>query len=89
MTTTTPRDPLLEEREKTHGSFCNNAHISQSLKTALGHHHQTSVLSPVHQESLDMICLKLSRIVSGKAEYRDHWDDIAGYARLAAEECTK
>jgi hypothetical protein len=31
-----------------------------------------------------MIALKLSRILSGKPDEQDHWDDIAGYARLAS-----
>ena len=42
-------------------------------------------LSPVQREAVDMICLKLSRIISGQSHFRDHWDDIAGYARLATE----
>ena len=32
MQTMTDRDPLLVEREKTHGDFANNAAISQELK---------------------------------------------------------
>jgi len=36
-----------------------------------------------------MIALKLSRILSGQADFKDHWDDIAGYAKLASEVCTK
>jgi hypothetical protein len=38
-------------------------------------------------EALDMIALKLSRILSGQANFKDHWDDIAGYAKLGAEAC--
>ena len=36
-----------------------------------------------------MLCLKVSRIVTGDADVREHFDDIGGYARLAAERCTK
>lgn len=79
------RDPLLEERQKTHGDFASNAEISQRLKGVFeaGVHRR----SHVHNESLDMIALKLSRILSGQADHRDHWDDIAGYAKLGAEAC--
>jgi hypothetical protein len=42
-------------------------------------------MSDVKKESLEMIALKLSRILSGQADYRDHWDDIAGYVRLASK----
>lgn len=37
------------------------------------------------KEALDMICLKMSRILSGKANTKDHWTDIAGYATLIAD----
>lgn len=82
----TSTEILLAERQKTHGSFEQNANISQSIKrlfAANGAHD----LSNVHQEALDMIALKLSRILSGQANHADHWDDIAGYAKLASEAC--
>lgn len=85
----TDRDPLLVEREKTHGDFANNAAISQELKKII---HAPTVLrnfSDVQSEALDMIALKLSRILSGQANFKDHWDDIAGYAKLASKACSK
>jgi hypothetical protein len=33
-------------------------------------------------EALDMICLKISRIVTGDHNAVDHWQDIEGYAAL-------
>lgn len=81
-----PRDALLVERQKTHGSFERNANISQELKS----HFKSLGLMPdkaVHREALDMIALKLSRILSGQANYKDHWLDISGYAKLAMEAC--
>ena len=84
-----PRDPLLVEREKTHGSFERNAEVSQKLKAIFYFYHdnEKEKLRPIHREALDMIALKLSRILSGQANYKDHWDDIAGYAKLASEAC--
>ena len=83
------RDPLLQEREKTHGSFERNAAVSQALKQQIRNAFtsQSIYVEPVFQEALDMICLKISRICSGKLNEKDHWDDIAGYAKLAAEAC--
>ena len=80
------RPQLLQERQKTHGNFDMNATISQRLKEQfrLVHPHYEN-LCPVHKEALDMIALKLSRILSGQASFTDHWDDIAGYAQLGAE----
>lgn len=89
----TERDPLLVEREKTHGSFEQNAILSQKLKIIF----HDNMISPsaadrcglVQLEALDMIALKLSRILSGQPNFKDHWDDIAGYAKLASEVCSK
>lgn len=80
------REPLLQERQKTHGSFKTNAQISQTLKATFTYHGK-SELKVEHREALDMIALKLSRILSGQAAFKDHWDDIAGYAKLGAEAC--
>ncbi len=76
---------ILEARGKTHGSFATNAHISQAIKALIFEHAKN--IPDVQREALDMIALKLSRIVSGKANVRDHWIDISGYALLAAEAC--
>ena len=64
-----------------------NADISQTLKKIFNDQGGKHSMSPVHQEALDMIALKLSRILSGQANFKDHWDDIAGYAKLASEAC--
>lgn len=78
---------LLAERAKTHGSFEVHANITQTLKTALRAHLDDKVISSRHLEALDMILHKIGRIVAGNPEYKDHWDDIAGYARLASDAC--
>lgn len=83
----TMRDALLQEREKTHGSFKQNALISQCLKQTFQQDGHYKDLCNEHAEALDMIALKLSRILSGQANFKDHWDDIAGYAKLASEAC--
>ena len=80
-------EQLLEERAETHGSFENNARISQALKRLFNH--EDPVYTDVQREALDMIALKLSRILSGHAYFKDHWDDIAGYAKLVSESLEK
>lgn len=76
---------VLQERKKTHGSFAMNASISQGLKGIF--QYGSPPTKVVHREALDMIALKLSRILSGQADFKDHWDDIAGYAKLASNAC--
>jgi hypothetical protein len=41
------------------------------------------------REALDYIAGKLARILSGQPGYADHWDDIAGYAKLACHKDTQ
>lgn len=85
----TDRDPLLQEREKTHGSFYKNALASQTIKQVYRHNRTDDFLKVEHREALDMIALKISRILSGKANEKDHWKDIAGYAKLGEEACDR
>lgn len=79
----TERDPILIEREKTHGSYAMQAHTSQVLKGIM----RGKILRARQQEALEMICVKISRILNGDPLTKDHWDDIAGYAKLGSEAC--
>ena len=79
------KNELLNERNTTHGDFQGNAAISQFTKM---HWHDTAGwlrLEVDQREALDMIALKVSRILSGDPNVKDHWDDIAGYANLISE----
>lgn len=76
---------LTGKRNETHGNFADNALISQDLKSYF-RTQGAKELSAVQREALDMIALKLSRILSGKADEPDHWRDIAGYAWLVVQD---
>ena len=45
------------------------------------------LLTDVERESMDMIALKFSRILSGRSLELQHWEDVVGYAKLAEELC--
>lgn len=80
---------LLTERGKTHGNFTEHARITQNLKAMMmGEPTYMSLTAPM-RESLEMIAHKIGRILAGDPDLRDHWDDIAGYAKLVAERCSK
>ena len=79
-------EELLTSRNSTHGDFADNARVSQALKFIIANHTGHKVSLTQH-EALDMICLKISRIITGDPNFKDHWDDIAGYATLAAKDC--
>ena len=80
---------MLDERAVRYGAFPNHATISQSLKSALFSVRpdvSQHLLTNTQQEALEMICHKMARIVNGDPDYRDNWDDIAGYATLVSDE---
>jgi len=75
---------LLEDRGRTHGDYQQTAYVSQQLKGLIRSVGSVEPLTPDMAESLDLICSKIARILSGNPNNRDHWDDIAGYAQLIA-----
>lgn len=77
---------LLNERERTHGSFADNARASQVLKEVYRRCKGWDRLTPIQREALDNMAIKLSRILSGQSSELDHWLDIQGYAGLAVRE---
>ena len=72
---------LLVEREKTHGDYADVSRVSQALKAAL-RLGPFDEIPAIHRESLEMICVKMARIVCGNHHEHDHAADIAGYANL-------
>jgi len=85
MLTNTAREPILIEREKTHGDFKTTAIVSQALKNVV-RDWDTKGIPARQKEALEMICLKMARAL-GNPKVKDHWDDIAGYAKLGSEAC--
>lgn len=77
-------DPLLDQRGRTHGHWGLNASISQALKRVFRTSPVYETMPPEAQEALELISTKIGRILSGDPLYADHWDDIAGYAKLVS-----
>jgi hypothetical protein len=76
---------LLSIRGKTHGDFTIHAEISMGLKEQIEACQNWSSLSFVQKEALHMIQHKIGRILAGDPNHKDHWDDIAGYAKLVSD----
>lgn len=72
---------IIEQRARTHGSYEQVAALSQSLKDAL-RSGKFGALPSTHRESLDMICVKMARIICGDHNEPDHYRDICGYSEL-------
>ncbi len=76
-------EETLKERGSIHGEFSINSAIAQDLKKIVRDNAQS--LSDIQKESLDMIMHKVSRILAGDPNHKDHWHDIAGYATLVRD----
>lgn len=76
-------DDTLSARGSTHGDFRTNAQISQRFKDIVGPYR--GKLNDQQSEALDMIFHKIARILAGDPNFKDHWHDIQGYAKLVEE----
>lgn len=72
----------LHERGSNYGKFSGQSILSQALKNVLKSHSNWIKMNPSQQESLEMVCHKMARIVNGRSDYDDSWRDIAGYSML-------
>lgn len=83
-------DAVLDERGKRYGSFAKQAAIAQEIKNAVIANMDRRLDVDfaawcMAREALEMICVKMARILNGDLEYADNWLDIAGYAKLMAD----
>lgn len=78
----------LNERGNRYGRFAGHAQITQEIKRAMSRHAlaMDKTFTDSQWEALEMIAHKIGRIVNGDPDYVDSWVDIAGYAKLVADE---
>ena len=81
------REAILVEREKTHGDYHKQTYTAQNIKLQMRDTPNWDVMLPAKRESLELIATKIARILHGDCSEPDHWNDIAGYAKLGAEAC--
>ena len=80
-------EKILDAREEQYGSFLQSAHLAVTLKGTM---HNAIARADLHLFpdqllALDMIAVKISRILTGNPSHLDSWLDIAGYAKLVAD----
>jgi len=75
----------LAERGKTYGNYREQTAISNKIKEAMREVPSFWDMETDQQDALEMIAVKLSRIVNGDPDYADNWADIAGYATLVKD----
>lgn len=77
-------EDLLATRGSTHGDYNETARLAQEFKRVLRSARTWEGQKDATRESLDLITLKIARVLSGNADFAEHWDDIIGYAALIA-----
>jgi hypothetical protein len=78
-------DGIIKARSGKYGPFLDNAVFAQVVKDHLRNTNWNN-LDDDMKEALDLIALKISRILTGnEPDYLDNWDDISGYAKLVAD----
>jgi len=81
---------IICARKPVHGEYSNVVAKAQAIKRAiLMGGGGCGPLTDLHLESIEMIATKLARICCGDPNFRDHWDDIAGYATLVSDRLPK
>lgn len=75
----------LEERGKRYGNYLHQTRISKALQNRMRMVESYKELDPDMQDALEMIAVKISRILNGTPDYADNWHDISGYATLVAD----
>lgn len=83
----TKTDEMLTERGSRYGNYLEQASISQELIELMHFwwNKKETKLAADQVDALQMIAVKISRILNGDPDYADNWRDIAGYATLVAE----
>lgn len=80
-------ESILSERAGQHGNFADNANLATELMSIVEDSPNADAVTadPTIKVGIFMILHKLARALSGDLRYVDHWDDIAGYAKLVSK----
>lgn len=84
-----PAQAIIEDRNNTHGDYEVQAALSQKQKDLLRSAPGWDALSAEQKETLDMVCVKMSRVLCGNANEPDHWLDMMGYVKLVHNQLTQ
>lgn len=75
-------EDTLNDRTEKYGDYSKMAACAQAIKSAMWNSEGYVNLPDIMRESLEMIALKMARIISGDPNLPDNWHDIAGYSLL-------
>lgn len=82
-------ESTLAERGSRYGRFLDQAMIEQQLMNTMRSVPGWQKLVSDQKSALEMIAVKIARILNGDPDYHDNWHDIIGYAKLIADRVSK
>ena len=82
-------DELLAQRAARYGTFEGTAHTAQALKRVMHDAPGWVLLTDTQREGLEMIQMKVARMLNGDPTYLDNIVDICGSAELVREAMTE
>lgn len=75
----------LKQRDARYGAYVEQARVTQNIKLSMSQSANWKLLAPDQREALEMIAVKVSRILTGDPNFTDSWHDIQGYAKLVED----
>lgn len=80
-------EDVLKERGVKYGNYLEQTKISEDIVKSMSRpiRRRNLQLASDQADALQMIAVKISRILNGDPDYADNWRDIAGYATLVAD----
>ena len=87
--TTNSVEETLTQRGGVYGDYVVQSALSVHIKNIFRTSPSWHLLSEYQQEALDMIAVKIARLLVGNPNYIDSWHDIAGYSSLVVKELEK
>lgn len=82
-------DDLLKDRGSRYGDFGVQSQTAQAIREAFKDSLNWEVLPPYMREGLDLVAVKISRMLCGDFMYMDNVVDIIGYMTLVKTEMEK
>ena len=82
-------EEVLSERGTRYGNYLDQTRISASIRDVYAMQDNYIDMECDQRDCLDMIAVKISRILNGDPDYADNWRDISGYATLVADRLEK
>jgi hypothetical protein len=80
-----PTQDILHERARTHGDYAAMAKTFDFWARTAINRAGIDKMNAGQKFAFMMVMVKLARIANGDPDYVDHWDDVAGYARLGRD----